>query len=33
MDDSKSIGGLLFVDDFVGMSDSGKNLHKLIDKD
>ena len=31
MDDSKSIGGLLFADDFVGMSDSRKNLQKLID--
>ena len=27
----KSIGGLLFADDFVGMSDSRENLQKLID--
>ena len=27
----KSIGGLLFADDFVGMSDSRENLQKRID--
>ena len=27
----KSIGGLLFADDFVGTSDSSENLQKLID--
>ena len=27
----KSIGGLLFADDFVGRSDSSENLPKLID--
>ncbi len=27
----KSIGGLLFADDFVGMSDSSENLQKLTD--
>ena len=31
MDDSKSIGGLVFADDFVSMSDSRKNLQKFID--
>lgn len=27
----KDIGGLLFVDDFMGISDSSKYLQKLID--
>ena len=31
LNNSKSIGGLLFADDFVGMSDSRENLQKLID--
>jgi len=31
LNNGKSIGGLLFVDDLVGMSDSSENLQKLID--
>ena len=31
LNNGKSIGGLLFVDDFVGMSDSSENLQKLSD--
>ena len=31
LNNGKSIGGLLFADDFVGMSDSSENLQKLID--
>ena len=31
LNNGKSIGGLLFADDFVGMSDSSENLPKLID--
>ena len=31
VNNGKSIGGLLFVGDFVGMSDSRENLQKLID--
>ena len=31
LNNGKSIGGLLFADDFVGMSDSRENLQKLID--
>ena len=31
LNNGKNIGGLLFVDDFVGMSDSIENLQKLID--
>ena len=30
LNNGKSIGGLLFADDFVGMSDSRENLQKLI---
>ena len=31
LNNGKSIGGLLFADDFVGMSDLRENLQKLID--
>ena len=31
LNNGKSIGGLLFADDFVSMSDSRENLQKLID--
>ena len=31
LNNGKSIGGLLFADDFVGRSDSRKNLQKFID--
>ena len=31
LNNGKSIGGLLFADDFMGMSDSSENLQKLID--
>ena len=31
LNNGKSIGGLLFADDFVGTSDSSENLQKLID--
>ena len=31
LNNGKSIGGLLFADDFVGMNDSRENLQKLID--
>ena len=31
LNNGRSIGGLLLADDFVGMSDSSKNLQKLID--
>ena len=31
LNNGKSIGGLLFADDFVGMSDSSENLQKFID--
>ena len=31
LNNGKSIAGLLFVDDFVGISDSSENLRKLID--
>ena len=31
LNNGKSIAGLLFADDFVGISDSSENLQKLID--
>ena len=31
LDNGKSIGGLLFAEDLVGISDSSENLQKLID--
>ena len=31
LNNGKSIAGLLFADDFVGINDSSENLQKLID--
>ena len=31
LSNAKTVGGMLFVDDFVGISDSKENLQKLLD--